>query len=67
MVLGAHMPEICESIANERPKCEIHPLGIGGKADPVRLVFNSGAGTAINVCIVDWGTGTGWRSTKWRQ
>jgi L-arabinose isomerase len=55
MVLGAHMLEICESIANERPKCEIHPLGIGGKSDPVRLVFNSGAGAAINVCMVGMG------------
>ncbi|MBS1503076.1 MAG: L-arabinose isomerase, partial [Bacteroidetes bacterium] len=39
-VLGSHMLEICESIADGKPKCEIHPLGIGGKADPVRLVFN---------------------------
>jgi L-arabinose isomerase len=40
LVLGAHMLEICESIAEGKPTCEIHPLGIGGKADPVRLVFN---------------------------
>src|SRR5205085_6589024 len=46
MVLGAHMLEICPSIANGKPSCEIHPLGIGGKADPVRLVFNVGAGPA---------------------
>ena len=37
MVLGSHMLEICESIADGKPSCEIHPLGIGGKADPVRL------------------------------
>ena len=47
MVLGAHMLEICESIADGKPSCEIHPLGIGGKADPVRLVFNSAAGPGV--------------------
>lgn len=55
LVLGAHMLEICESIAATQPSCEIHPLGIGGKADPVRLVFNAGAGQAINASIVDMG------------
>lgn len=55
MVLGAHMLEICESIADGKPRCEIHPLGIGGKADPVRLVFNTAAGSAINVSLVDMG------------
>jgi L-arabinose isomerase len=55
LVLGAHMLEICESIADGKPSCEIHPLGIGGKADPVRLVFNSAAGPAINASIVDMG------------
>ena len=55
MVLGAHMLEICESIAEEKPSCEIHPLGIGGKADPVRLVFNSTAGPALNASIIDMG------------
>lgn len=55
MVLGAHMLEICESIAENKPSCEIHPLGIGGKADPVRLVFNSGAGAALNASIIDMG------------
>ncbi len=55
LVLGAHMLEICSSIANGKPSCEIHPLGIGGKADPVRLVFNSAAGPAINASIVDMG------------
>ncbi|HEV3412160.1 MAG TPA: L-arabinose isomerase [Puia sp.] len=55
LVLGAHMLEICESIADDKPSCEIHPLGIGGKADPVRLVFNSAAGPAINASIIDMG------------
>jgi L-arabinose isomerase len=55
LVLGAHMLEICESIAEGKPSCEIHPLGIGGKADPVRLVFNSAAGPAINASVIDMG------------
>lgn len=55
-VLGSHMLEICPSIADAKPSCEIHPLGIGGKEDPVRLVFNSPAGNAINVSLVDMGT-----------
>jgi L-arabinose isomerase len=55
LVLGAHMLEICESIADGKPTAEIHPLGIGGKADPVRLVFNSAAGPAINASIIDMG------------
>ena len=54
-VLGAHMLEICPSIASARPSCEIHPLGIGGKADPVRLVFNSGKGPALNASLIDLG------------
>jgi L-arabinose isomerase len=55
MVLGSHMLEICESIADGKPSCEIHPLGIGGKADPVRLVFNSAAGPALNASVIDMG------------
>ena len=55
LVLGAHMLEICPSIADGKPSCEIHPLGIGGKADPVRLVFNSAAGPALNASVVDMG------------
>ena len=55
MVLGAHMLEICESIADGKPTCEIHPLAIGGKEDPVRLVFNTAPGSAINVSVVDMG------------
>lgn len=55
MVLGSHMLEICESIADGQASCEIHPLGIGGKEDPVRLVFNSAAGPALNASIIDMG------------
>ncbi len=55
LVLGSHMLEICESISEGKPSCEIHPLGIGGKADPVRLVFNSAPGPALNASIVDMG------------
>jgi len=54
-VLGAHMLEICPSIAAHKPKLEIHPLGIGGKADPVRLVFDSKTGPALNASLVDMG------------
>jgi L-arabinose isomerase len=55
MVLGSHMLEICSSIADGNISCEIHPLGIGGKADPVRLVFNVASGPALNASIVDMG------------
>jgi L-arabinose isomerase len=54
-VLGAHMLEICESIAQARPSLEIHPLSIGGKADPVRLVFDTGRGSAVNASVIDLG------------
>jgi L-arabinose isomerase len=54
-VLGAHMLEVCPSIAEGRPSLEIHPLGIGGKADPARLVFNVPAGPALNASIIDLG------------
>jgi len=54
-VLGSHMLEICPSIAAAQPSCEIHPLGIGGKEDPVRLVFDAPAGPAVNATVVDLG------------
>jgi len=54
-VLGAHMLEICPSIAEGKPALEVHPLGIGGKDDPARLVFNVAAGPAINVSPIDMG------------
>jgi L-arabinose isomerase len=54
-VLGAHMLEVCPSIAAGRPTCEIHPLSIGGKADPVRLVFTAAPGPAVLVGLLDLG------------
>ena len=55
MVLGAHMLEICPSIAATKPRIEVHPLGIGGKADPARLVFDGASGPAINASLIDLG------------
>ena len=54
-VLGSHMLEVCPTIASGKPTCEIHPLGIGGKADPARLVFDVAEGAAINVSLIDMG------------
>ncbi|MGZ4336379.1 MAG: L-arabinose isomerase, partial [Gaiellaceae bacterium] len=54
-VLGAHMLEVCPSIAAQRPSCEVHPLSIGGKADPVRLVFTAAPGPAVLVGLLDLG------------
>jgi L-arabinose isomerase len=54
-VLGAHMLEICPSIARGRPSLEVHPLGIGGKADPARLVFDALPGRAVNASMIDMG------------
>lgn len=55
LVLGAHMLEICPSLAAATPSCEIHPLGIGGRSDPVRLVFTARPGPAINAAWIDLG------------
>ncbi|WP_043586648.1 L-arabinose isomerase [Geminisphaera colitermitum] len=57
LVLGSHMLEICPSIAarGAKPALEVHPLGIGGKDDPVRLVFNAAAGDALNASLIDLG------------
>lgn len=55
LVLGAHMLEICPSVAADQPSLEIHPLGIGGKDDPCRLVFEAAPGPAINASLVDMG------------
>lgn len=55
LVLGAHMLEICPSIAKSKPSCEIHPLGIGGKSAPVRLVFEAATGPALNASMIDLG------------
>ncbi len=54
-VLGAHMLEVCSSIADSKPSLEVHPLGIGGKADPVRVVFNVAAGDGLNASLIDMG------------
>lgn len=56
MILGAHMLEVCPSIAATKPKIEVHPLSIGGKADPARLVFNGSSGPAIAVSLVEMGS-----------
>ncbi|HEY5915523.1 MAG TPA: L-arabinose isomerase [Verrucomicrobiae bacterium] len=55
LVLGAHMLEICPSIARGKPSLEVHPLGIGGKADPARLVFDTPASAALNASLIDLG------------
>ncbi len=54
-VLGAHMLEVCPAIADGKPRLEMHPLGIGGKDDPARLVFNVGNGQAVNASLIDMG------------
>jgi L-arabinose isomerase len=54
-VLGAHMLEVCPTIADGESSLEIHPLGIGGKADPARLVFNVPEGPALNASLIDMG------------
>lgn len=55
LVLGAHMLEICPSIAHGKAACEVHPLGIGSKEDPVRLVFDVAGGPALNASMIDMG------------
>jgi L-arabinose isomerase len=54
-ILGAHMLEVCPTISDKKVSCEIHPLSIGGKSDPVRLVFDAGTGPAIVVALMDMG------------
>jgi len=54
--LGAHMLEICPSISGKKPRVEVHPLGIGGKADPARLVFDAAPGPAVLATLVDLGS-----------
>lgn len=55
MILGAHMLEVCPTIASTKPRIEVHPLGIGGKAAPARLVFNGGKGAAVCASLIDMG------------
>ena len=57
LVLGAHMLEVCPTMAATRPKIEVHPLGIGGKEPPARLVFDGISGDAVAVCMTDTGSG----------
>ena len=54
-VLGAHMLEVCPSLTRDRPSCEIHPLAIGGRSDPVRLVFDAAPGPGVIVGLADLG------------
>ncbi|CAI6054422.1 L-arabinose isomerase [Cohnella sp. JJ-181] len=56
LVLGAHMLEVCPTLAASKPRIEVHPLGIGGKADPARIVFDGKGGKALNASIIDLGT-----------
>jgi len=55
LVLGSHMLEVDPSLANGKPSLEVHPLGIGGKADPARLVFDAAGGPALNASLIDMG------------
>jgi L-arabinose isomerase len=54
-ILGAHMLEVCPTIASDRPSCEIHPLSIGGREDPVRLVFDAAPGPGVVIGLADLG------------
>ncbi|MCU7726185.1 L-arabinose isomerase [Actinoplanes sp. KI2] len=54
-ILGAHMLEVCPTIAADRPRCEIHPLGIGNREDPVRLVFDAATGPGVVIGLADMG------------
>jgi L-arabinose isomerase len=55
LVLGAHMLEVCPTISATKPKIDVHPLGIGGKEDPARIVFDGKGGSALNASIIDLG------------
>jgi len=55
IVLGAHMLEVCPTISSSKPKIEVHPLGIGGKAAPARMVFDAAPGLALNASLIDLG------------
>lgn len=54
-ILGSHMLEVDPSIASDKPRVEVHPLDIGGKDDPARLVFTGSEGDAIDVTLADFG------------
>ena len=53
LILGAHMLEVCPSLTTSKPSLEVHPLGIGGREDPVRLVFDTDAGAGVVVALSD--------------
>ena len=53
VILGAHMLEVCPTLTDQRPSLEIHPLGIGGREDPVRLVFSAAPGAGVVVALSD--------------
>lgn len=55
LVLGAHMLEVCPTVSATKPKIDVHPLGIGGKKDPARIVFDGKGGSALNASIIDLG------------
>lgn len=55
LVLGSHMLEVCPTVAATKPRVEVHPLSIGGKEDPARLVFDGKSGAALNASLVDMG------------
>ena len=55
LILGAHMLEVCPTIAAGKPRIEVHPLSIGGKEDPARMVFNGRAGRAVNASLIHLG------------
>lgn len=55
MILGSHMLEVCPTIAHDTPEIQVHPLGIGGKADPARFVFDGVEGRAVNASLIDIG------------
>ena len=55
MILGSHMLEVCPTISATRPRIEVHPLSIGGKADPARIIFDGRSGPAVNASIIDMG------------
>lgn len=55
MILGAHMLEVCPTVAEGKPRVEVHPLGIGGKDDPARVVFNGRPGKAVCASLIDMG------------
>ncbi len=56
IVLGAHMLEVCPTLADKKPAIQVHKLSIGGKADPARIVFEGKAGFALNASLIDLGT-----------